>query len=212
MIKRILFDLDNTLIPFLPEWDKEIENTFKDLGLPYEDEYFDIIHKALHEYESTHLRFDKVGMSKYFNTKFDFEIPDTFVDVWVSRLKVLVPEDNTKVVELIKYLSSKYSLCVVTNWFYDQQVNKLKIIGILDYFDEIYTSDKYNRKPNSEMLEKACEDFKIDEVVMVGDTYNIDTKFAMNYGVYSYLLNSKWKIKSKKYKVIKELNELRRYL
>lgn len=212
MIKRIVFDFDNTLIPFLDEWNKEIENTFNYLNIPYKEDYFDIVHKALHEYEDCHLRYDKIEMSKYFNTKFDFEIPDNFVDVWVSKLSKLVPDDNSDIVKLIKYLSSKYSLVVASNWFYDQQCAKLKLAGLYEYFDEVYTADYYNRKPNPEMLEKAMEGYSRDEIVVVGDTYKVDTAFAMNMGIFSYLINKDIKKRSKKYKVLNNVLELRDYL
>ena len=104
---------------------------------------------------------------------------------------------------MLEYLSSKYSLVVVTNWFYDQQVRKLEKFGILKYFDEVLTCDMYDKKPKREMFDKACEDFTKDEVVMVGDTYKTDIKSAMDYGLFTYYLTKIDKRKSKKIQIIK---------
>ena len=135
-----------------------------------------------------------------------------FVEVWTSYLSKLVPEKDEKLIKLLKYLSSKYSLVVATNWFKDQQVSKLKLYGIYEYFDEVLTSDEYNKKPGGAMFEKACEGFDKDEVVMVGDTFKSDIKGAMDFGLYSYYLTMNDQRRSKRYKVIKSIYELKEYL
>ena len=212
MIKRVIFDLDRTLIPWNDEWDKCVEKTYNYFGIPFEDDEFIRFNKAMLDYETHHRRFDKKDMSLYFRNILGKNIPDTFVDVWTSYLSELVPDKDERLIDLLEYLSSKYSLIVATNWFKDQQVRKLEKFGILKYFDKVLTSEEYNKKPGKEMFEKACEGFDKCEVVMVGDTFKSDIKGAMDFGLYSYYLTTTDSRKSKKFQKIKEIYDLKEYL
>ncbi len=212
MIKRILFDLDNTLIPWEEEWDLSIPKTFDYFNIPYEDDIIQRFFEVMHNYERYHKRYNKIEMSKYFRNNINKEIPDIFVDVWTGYLSDLVPKDNSKIVDILEYLSSKYSLVVVTNWFKDQQVSKLKKFGILKYFDDVITADEYDKKPRNEMYEVACRGFNKDEVVMVGDSFKVDIKGAMDYGLYSYYYTKIDPRRGRKFKVIRDLSELKEYL
>ena len=198
MIKRVLFDLDRTLIPWLDEWNQMVKKTYNYFDIPYEENEYEKFNKVMLNYERYHKRFNKVEMSRYFKKNLQKDFPDSFVDIWTGYLKELVPGRDEKLIKLLEYLSSKYSLVVVTNWFYDQQVRKLEKFGILKYFDEVLTCDMYDKKPKREMFDKACEDFTKDEVVMVGDTYKTDIKSAMDYGLFTYYLTKIDKRKSKK--------------
>ena len=210
MIKRVIFDLDRTLIPWNDEWDKCVEKTYNYFGIPFDE--FIRFNKAMLDYETHHRRFDKKDMSLYFRNILGKNIPDTFVDVWTGYLSELVPDNDEKLIDLLEYLSSKYSLVVATNWFKDQQVRKLEKFGILKYFDKVLTSEEYNKKPGKEMFEKACEGFDKCEVVMVGDTFKSDIKGAMDFGLYSYYLTTTDPRKSKKFQKIKEIYDLKEYL
>lgn len=212
MIKRVIFDLDRTLIPWNDEWDKCVEKTYNYFGIPFEDDEFIRFNKAMLDYETHHRRFDKKDMSLYFRNILGKNIPDTFVDVWTGYLSELVPDNDEKLIDLLEYLSSKYSLVVATNWFKDQQVRKLEKFGILKYFDKVLTSEEYNKKPGKEMFENACEGFDKCEVVMVGDTFKSDIKGAMDFGLYSYYLTTTDPRKSKKFQKIKEIYDLKEYL
>lgn len=62
----------------------------------------------------------------------------------------------------------------------------LKMLGIHEFFDEIYTDDGiFPTKPNPFCIEKFCNDFNLsrENVIMVGDTLT-DTAFAKNGGIF----------------------------
>lgn len=212
MVKRIIFDLDRSLIPWLDEWDAMVEKTYNYFNILYEEDEFSRFHQAMLNYEKHHRRFNKIDMSRYFRNVLEKDIPDNFVEVWTGYLSKLVPVKDEKLIELLKYLSSKYSLVVATNWFKDQQVSKLKLYGIYEYFDDVMTSEEYNKKPGREMFIKACEGFSKDEVVMVGDTFKSDIKGAMDLGLFSYYLTKTDRRRGKKFKIINEIYELKEYL
>lgn len=67
MIKRVIFDIDNTLIPWKSEYDKEIEKVLDELNIQYTEQEYKEIRKAFSEYEKVNYRFDKKLMLDYIN-------------------------------------------------------------------------------------------------------------------------------------------------
>lgn len=212
MVKRIIFDLDKTLIPFTDKQNNCVVKAYNYFGIAFDENEFIKFNQAMLEYEKHHRRFNKKEMSRYFRNVLEKDISDNFVEVWTGYLSELVPDKDEKLIDLLKYLSNKYSLVVATNWFKDQQVSKLKLYGIYEYFDDVMTCEDYNKKPGKEMFIKACEGFSKDEVVMVGDTFKSDIKGAMDFGLFSYYLTTTDRRKSKKFKIINEIYELKEYL
>ena len=212
MIKRILFDLDNTLIPWDDSNIKALIKTFQEVKIPFSvdraEEYF----KAMKSYEKHHKRFDKVEMSQWIGMKMSLDLPDDFIKRWTDKLCYCVPPKDEELISLLEYLSSKYSLCVVSNWFYNQQRDRLKKYGILEFFDKIYTADKYDKKPYKEMYDLACDELDKSEVAMVGDDYTIDIKSAVDYGMSAFYLSKNARYCNKKTKIIRTMYDLRKYL
>ena len=212
MIKRILFDLDNTLIPWDGSQVDALLKTFQECNISFElervNEYFD----AMHAYEAKNKRFDMVDLSIWIGKQLDLDIPDDFVKRWTDKLCYCVPKKDEQLIELLDHLSAKYSLVVVSNWFYRQQKSRLKNYGILKYFDVIYTCDKYDKKPCKEMYELACSGYLKEEVVMVGDDFKIDIKSANDFGLSAFYLNKSARYCNKKTKIIRTIYELKDYL
>ena len=109
MIKRIIFDLDRTLIPWLDEWDDMVEKTYNYFNIPFEEDEFIKFNKAMLDYEKHHRRFDKKDMSLYFRNTLGKEIPDMFLEVWTGYLSECVPKKDKKLIELLEYLIKTYS-------------------------------------------------------------------------------------------------------
>ena len=57
MIKRIIFDLDNTLILWKKEYNYEINKALEKLNIPYTEEEANQISIAFDEYENAYLTF-----------------------------------------------------------------------------------------------------------------------------------------------------------
>ena len=68
MIKRIIFDLDRTLIPWLDEWDSMVEKTYNYFNIPFEKDEFSRFHQVMLDYEKHHKRYDKKEMSKFYQS------------------------------------------------------------------------------------------------------------------------------------------------
>ena len=67
MIKRVIFDIDNTLIPWENEYNEEIKKALEDLNINYTELDYEQINKALAEYENVYYTFDKKIMLNYIN-------------------------------------------------------------------------------------------------------------------------------------------------
>ena len=209
MIKRIIFDQDNTLM----EWKKEYDETYKyaldELGVKYSKEELNKLIDAVNNYEKYYDIFDKKSMSDLINEKCIIKVPSNFVDVWMKYLCNCVSEEDKNIIPTLKYLSEKYELVVLSNWFSYSQIERLKKVGMDKYFTEMIFTDKVKNKPNKEAFIKACGPYKREECIMIGDSMNIDINGAINAGLRGILLDPKGMYEYKdKINNIKELEEL----
>lgn len=204
MIKRIIFDLDNTLIPYPKSFEKAYIPYLKKYNLnitPLE------LYKLVGTYENYHniYTYDLLLelINKNLNTSLGKEFLDEFIDIY-DKLDEPLDKD---VIETLKYLSSKYSLVVLTNWFTNSQKNRLKNTKILDYFDEVYGGDLVKTKPNEEAFIKTMGKFKPSECISIGDRIKYDIEPAEKLGIKTYLLGE-----SDKYDTINKISDLKELL
>ena len=88
--------------------------------------------------------------------------------------------------ELVRYLSKKYPLTVVTNGFVEVQYEKFEKSGLQDCFAHIVLSEEVGcQKPNAQIFEEALRrnGVSADEVIMIGDSWNSDIQGAINAGI-----------------------------
>lgn len=214
MIKRVIFDQDNTLVSWLDEiWDT-LDETFLDLNELLSKQDKEKIIEAIDTYEQFYSKYDKKDMYSYINQKLDKILPSNWIDIWLDKLsnRNTILEPNTK--EILAYLKGKYELVVLTNWFSYSQKNILKNSQILDYFDDIISTDEVLNKPNKEAFLKACGNHKVEECIMIGDNFNTDIIGAYDAGMEAIWYNRKHKQQITKIKVqeIDNLIELKQYL
>ena len=213
MVKRIIFDLDNTLIPWDKKWDIAVKETMDEFGINYELKDLDNYQKAIAEYENRETRYSVDRLVSFFSEYMNMELSQEFFESWMKKLSVLVPSRNEKLISMLERLSKKYSLVVATNWFKKQQVSKLKLCGILDYIDEVITGENFDIKPNIDMFNYFKQGYDDKEVVMVGDKYEVDIKGANDAGLHGYLITTDPKYNSSEQcTVIKDIYELEKYL
>ena len=67
MIKRVIFDIDNTLIPWKEEYYNEINNVLDELNVKHTEQDYIEIKKAFGEYENVYYTFDRKVMMEYIN-------------------------------------------------------------------------------------------------------------------------------------------------
>lgn len=95
-------------------------------------------------------------------------------------------------IETLKYLSSRYSLSVITNGFEDIQLMKLRSGNITSYFDHIITSQKAgSKKPAKEIFHFALDSHGIEanHAAMIGDNLLTDIAGAKNASIDTIFYN-----------------------
>ena len=195
MIKRIIFDLDNTLIMWKDEYLKAVQKTIQKYNLNLDSKY---VNDVIDKYETAHDYYDKKMFLDYINGFIEEKINMEFIDDFLYNIG-FCSEPNDKVIKVLEYLKQKYELIVLTNWFTEPQKNRLKNAKIDKYFKAIFGAEKY-RKPLKESFLEACGNNKPEECVMIGDNYDIDIIGANNAGLnviyynYSKKQNNKLKL------------------
>ena len=209
MLRRIIFDVDNTLIKWKDEYDKTYEYALDELGIKYTKDELNKVIEAICTYEDYYDYFDKENMVKLVCEKSNLNIPNTFVDVWMKYLSDCYDEDDKEALDTLKYLSNKYELVILSNWFSYSQIKRLEALDMTKYFKDMIFTDTVKNKPNKEAFIKACASLNPSECLMIGDNFKVDIEGALNAGLNAILYDPNNKIDYKnKIKDLKELEEL----
>ena len=208
MIKRIIFDLDDTLIEWKEEYWDSIEKALIRNNLKYTKNDVEKIKEAVDNYELEYNIYKKEYMLECMKKYSNLNLKIEFIDNWIDELSKCAPEKlDEEIIDTLEYLYKKYELVVLTNWFKVSQTNRMNKVNITKYFKEIYTPEEFLNKPNKEAFLIASEN-KIDECIMVGDSLNTDVNGALNVGMKAIYINKEGK-ENKDYITIKKFNELK---
>ena len=208
MIKRIIFDIDNTLIDF-PETYKEgyqqvldkykVNKTYKEL--------YDAI--GVYEECGKYNKYTKEGLLSVINKELDLNLNKEFLDDYFDMYNNLETNVSDNIKNTLEYLSKKYELVTLSNWFTFSQKERLKIAGLDKYFKEVYGTDIVPMKPTKESFLSVIGNHKIEECLMIGDNIEMDIKVPYELGM-NVLYYSKGK--DSKYPSINKFEELKEML
>ncbi|MEX2234687.1 MAG: YjjG family noncanonical pyrimidine nucleotidase [Cyclobacteriaceae bacterium] len=193
--KCIFFDLDHTL------WDYECNarDTLLDLhtsynlqdkGIIFEDfhKHFKIINFKLWElYDRGLIENEVIRYERFKQVLEQFKVREEKLSEALSHEYLYGCPKKAKLVpyakEVLEYLSSQYTLTVVTNGFEEIQTLKLLSGNITHYFDHVITSQKAGyKKPAREIFDYALSvnNLRRHEVIMIGDNLITDIGGARN--------------------------------
>lgn len=216
MIKRVIFDIDNTLIPWKDEYFNEINNVLDELKVEHIEQDYIEIKNALGKYENEYYTFDRKLMMNFINNYTKKNYPEEFIYKVTKKWANCVPEKiDANIIKLLEYLKIKYELVILTDWYGDQQTERLEKIDILKYFPKVYFAENTKRKPFKEAFMQAIGDNKPEECIMIGDSFERDIQGALNAGLQAiwYNPNNKTEItKDIGYYVISNLEEVNKIL
>lgn len=222
--KNIFFDLDDTL------WDLK-SNSYQSLKEIYTkhtlerfftnfDEFVKKYHqenyKLWEQYRKrliskdtlTSQRFmfvsDLMGVTPDYSIQLNFEYLTS-----ISQKTILI--DNTFTV--LNYLHNKYKLHIITDGFFEVQVIKLKNSQLSFFFEHIISAEEIGYlKPNPQLFEYAIKitNSKIEEAIMIGDSYENDILGAHSIGMDQIFFNphNTQEMKIKPTYTIKDLKEI----
>lgn len=180
--KLVIFDLDDTLF-------NEIDYL--------EVAYWEIDRLASEEFgvsrgkvaEWLLCTFKERGRHRIFQEMFDrFAIPDAFLSECLAALRTVSSVPNLKLKPWVGPTLTQLSgrAAILTNGHVVQQKNKVRLLGVTDFFPgiAIYFAELTRPKPYPDSFEQISEDFSVEarECVFIGDS-KVDQLFAKQTGI-----------------------------
>ena len=188
MIKRLIFDVDNTLIKWQDKYVDAIKETVLEYGINIDYKKFDDL---VLTYEKNYDYYSKELMLEHFNKNLNLKLGIDFINSWLTKLSAMSDIDDDTLY-IIKLLSSDYDLVILSNWFKDNQKKRLEHVKLDKYFNDFYGGEK-GIKPNISAFNYAKGKYLPSECIMIGDDYVNDGIGAVNAGMNAIILNSKVK-------------------
>lgn len=204
-MKSVFIDIDNTLLSFSEYVRHTMQDGFAHFGLKrYEPYMYDIFaeenNKLWRRIEQGTLVFSELEKVRWniifarLGIDFDGTVFEKYFRRALYDSAIPMPYAN----EMLRYLSGKYILCAASNGPYDQQVHRLEIAGMKQYFDYIFISEKLGAsKPSEEFFRQAFAELNSgrDEVIMpadtiiIGDSLTSDIEGGRCYGMKTCFYN-----------------------
>ena len=203
--KHIFFDLDHTIWDF----DKNAEETLyelygihnlKDIGLPsaalFIETYTRNNHQLWADYHTGKITKDELRDARFKKTFIELGVhPDAMPTGFENDYVQLCPTKTNLFPyahETLKYLSSKYTLHLISNGFKESTQIKIDNTNISIYFQQIIISEVVGvNKPDKAIFEHALNvaGAKKEESLMVGDSLEADIYGALNFGINAIYFN-----------------------
>ncbi len=188
-IKKIIFDVDDTLIMFDKEKYLETYNNILEKYQVLNKKGIDL-YKAIGEYEKTSPCFNKETMCSFISSYLETDLPLSFID----DLNNLIASNwiyppSKDLISLLDFLKNNWELDVLTNFFAGTYQKRLTNMGLFSYFHKIVGGDKA-RKPDAQVFLEFTHDVKAHECLMIGDNLEIDIKPALNLGMKAILFDA----------------------
>lgn len=184
-IKRIIFDLDDTLIPWKQEYNLGLTRALNEFQLSYKEEEIDNI---VNSYEENYKSYTISNFLEHAKNN-NIYLNNEFVETWLEYLGDM-GEENPEIIDVLEYLSKKYELVVLTNWFQESQAKRLATARMSSFFKEIHGGDECI-KPSKASYLNAIGKNSPEECVMIGDNFEIDIIGAINAGLRAIHLSKK---------------------
>ena len=208
--RKLIFDLDNTLLYLSADWHKAFNQFIAkgNYGITVEELYHAINVMEI-KYSGRYVT--KTSLVNHINdelsTKFDQETCEEFLDQYAK-----IPLMNIDIVDdVLTYLSSRYTLIVYSNWFTDNQILRLRLNRIDQYFSEVFGWDVLPTKPSRKGLNEIVGDDNINNYTFIGNNLDADIRLPDSIGMDTIFLNLE-NITQDKYKDIKNIGELKMIL
>lgn len=198
-IKAILIDIDNTLLDFYESAKYAVGVAFGKVGLDYNEHCFkvfteqnDLLWQKIECGELTRQGLHQIRFKIIFDVLNlngnDLKAEEEFRK---ALFNVAVAVDGAK--DLVEHLAKKYKLYCASNAIYNQQINRLKLAGMHDNFEDFFISERIGyQKPTKEFFDYCFSQMGgicPSETIMIGDSLTADITGAKKYGIKSIWYN-----------------------
>ena len=208
MIKRIIFDLDGTLI--IPNYDK-LGLFLKRLNNELDEEFILNLNSYFKEFESFNDKYSYEKLFQFLKEKSDGKLNYNHFMKMIDYSSNIEEEDFSEMIDMFRSISKKYEIYVLTNWFKYVQILKLKKAGIYEYIDKIVCGEEV-LKPNEKAYKLCSKGLKKEECLFVGDNYVNDVISPIKLGYKAILFDKMGFSSQDKVYVLKNINYLVNYL
>ena len=191
MVKRIIFDIDGTLITGV-HFSEFVTNALKRYGIDELEKTKQFL-VNIKEYENTYSFYDRSMYIAFFSNKLGINLDERFLKIFFDELKNAVPTNSDNIKKMLDNLSN-YELVLLSNYFEESQRNRLTTMGINNYFTEYYGEQII--KPNIESYFQAKGDYQPSECIIVGDDKKLDIDVPKSLGFKTLYVNPDGDIKS----------------
>lgn len=192
----IIFDLDDTLWDTKQNSKDSLHEIFDKYHLDrfyenYDDFYIVFLtlneslweqynHGRISKEELQNTRFRQI-LSRYTNDLDFYKMNSDFIENTCTKTKLIEGAH-----EMLKYLSSKYKLAILSNSFERALRSKIESSNFTQYFEQIYSSEIIRiNKPDPKAFEYVINGIGGDKSrsVMIGDNLSTDILGARNSGI-----------------------------
>ena len=204
MIKRIIFDIDGTLITGI-DFSSYIKNALNKFGINNQDKV-NLFLSNIKEYEKKYSSYDYDSYLNFFSDKLSCKLNDVFLEIFFEELKKAIPTNSYNINKIL-YNLGDYELVLLSNFFEVSQRNRLEAMGINKYFSEYYGEKII--KPNKEVYIDCSGRYNNNECLIIGDDKKLDIDIPKQMGFNTLFINELGDIKSVEEitpKLIKKLN------
>lgn len=198
--KKLLLDVDGTLLDFDASAAKSLEILFEQRGYPYTDhvfERYDVINAGLWErYEKGEIPRARVLVERFTLLFEDLGIPGEDPEAFEHSFRAELERNPVWMrgaVELLDQLFPKYDMYIVTNGVASTQKKRLAATGLDRYVRDVFISEAIGaQKPQKAYFDYCLShigEWKPGEVLLIGDSLSADILGANNAGIPSVWFN-----------------------
>ncbi|MDD3740583.1 MAG: YjjG family noncanonical pyrimidine nucleotidase [Bacteroidales bacterium] len=195
--KNVYIDLDRTLWDFETNSKETLNEIFLHYGINNYCEFIEFYktYRKINDdlwckYRSNQITKEILSWKRFYLTNLSFGFDDENIANKMGKDYINNSPYKTKLFpythEILKYLSEKYNLYLITNGFKEVQYLKIKNCDIEKYFKNIFTSEEVGfSKPNIKYFEYVLESTRSKPVnsIVIGDDLEVDIKGAIQLGI-----------------------------
>lgn len=199
MIKKLLIDIDDTILDFRKCGSWSLFRAAGDMGVTIPEDAFQTF-LVINTKMWKDLEKNLITKEELYRTRFGFVFEKWGIEGdsvrFGQRYEANLAESTFLIEgarEFLEYLSSKYEIYTASNGLYQSQINRLTKAGLTGYIKDNFISEKVGaQKPSKAFFEHCLKNSGCgskDEIVMIGDSISADLYGAKEIGIGYYWFN-----------------------